>query len=464
MISNWEDKKVVMIGAARQGVTLSRYLSEKGASVVLNDRRPEEELGLVREELADQNINLVAGSHPFEILDGADLVCLSGGIPLTLPLVQEAVKRNIRLSNDSQIFLEAAPCPVIGITGSSGKTTTTALVGEIARQHFAVRKPDNKVWVGGNIGNPLVKDVDQMQEGDIAVMELSSFQLEIMTRSPHIAAILNLTPNHLDRHETMSKYISAKANILTNQTPEDIAVYNRDDIRVRELIPEIKGRRISFGFNPPYKKEDSTYFKRGKLYLQASGKVAKVIKADLLNLRGTHNLYNTLAAIAISAAATFSLQAIYDGIVAFEGVPHRLEFVRTLRGAEWYNDSIATTPERAIAAVASFDEPIVLLAGGRDKHLPWDKLGRLIREKVDHLVLFGESADAIAEAVGETSPDMRPFTIDRGEGLKEALEKAADRMEKGDVVLLSPGGTSFDEFKDFEERGKRFKQWVKELS
>jgi len=453
-----------MIGAARQGVTLSRYLSEKGASVILNDRRPEQELSDVREELADQKITLVAGSHPVEILEGAELVCLSGGIPLTLPLVQEAVRRNIPLSNDSQIFLETAPCPVIGITGSSGKTTTTALVGEIARQHFAVRKPENKVWVGGNIGNPLIRDVDQMKEGDIAVMELSSFQLEIMTRSPQIAAILNLTPNHLDRHETMSKYISAKSNILTHQSPEDIVIFNRDDIRVRELIPEIKGRRISFGFNPSYKKEDSTYFKRGKLYLQASGQVAKIIKADLLNLRGTHNLYNTLAAIAISAAATFSLQAIYDGIVAFEGVPHRLEFVRTWGGAEWYNDSIATTPERAIAAVASFDEPIVLLAGGRDKHLPWDKLGSWIQQKVDHLVLFGEAGGAIEEAIGETGPDRRPFTIDRCKGLEEAVNTAADRVEKGDVVLLSPGGTSFDEFTDFEERGKRFKQWVKELS
>ncbi|MFW5714256.1 MAG: UDP-N-acetylmuramoyl-L-alanine--D-glutamate ligase, partial [Brevefilum sp.] len=344
----WKDMQVVMIGAARQGVALSRYMAQHGASVILNDRRPEEELQAVREELADFDITWVTGSHPSYILDDADLVCLSGGIPLDLPLVQEAIRRNIPLSNDSQIFLDQAPCPVIGITGSSGKTTTTALVGEIARQHYALRKPDNKVWVGGNIGNPLIQHLDEIKSGDLAVIELSSFQLEIMTTSPQIAAVLNLTPNHLDRHKSMSAYISAKSHILTYQSPEDVAVMNRDDPNVRELYPEIEGRRITFGLKPPFNKQDATYYKRGKLYLQASGQVARIMKADLINLRGTHNLYNVLAAVAISAAATFSLQSIYDGIVAFTGVPHRLEFVRNWGGADWFNDSIATSPERAI--------------------------------------------------------------------------------------------------------------------
>ncbi len=262
----------------------------------------------------------------------------------------------------------------------------------------------------------------------------------------------------------MSKYISAKANILTHQRPEDIAVLNRDDMRVRKLFSEVKGRQITFGLNPPFNKQDSTYYKRGKLYLQASGQVAKIIKAELINLRGTHNLYNTLAAIAISAAASFSLAAIYDGIVSFEGVPHRLEFVRELGGAYWYNDSIATTPERSIAAIESFEEPIVLLAGGRDKDLPWDSLGRLIRQKVDHLILFGEAADLIEEVIGDIEPGIKPYSIDRCEGLEEAVQKAAKHVEPGDIVLLSPGGTSFDEFSDYEERGKRYIKWVKELS
>lgn len=463
-MENWADRKVVIIGAARQGLALSRFLAQRGAEVILNDRRSDDELQGVRDELTPSNITWVTGSHPVEILDGADLLCLSGGVPLDLPIVQEALQLNIPLSNDSQIFLEEAPCPVIGITGSSGKTTTTALVGEIARQHFALRKPDRQVWVGGNIGNPLINDVEKMHPDDLAVMELSSFQLEIMTRSPQIAAILNLTPNHLDRHNSMAEYISAKSHILTHQSPGDIAVMNRDDPRVRKLFHEIKGRQFTFGLTPPHDRQDATYINRGRLYLQASGQVAKIIKADLVNIRGTHNLYNVLAAIAISAGAAFSLQAIYDGIVAFEGVPHRLELIGEWGGASWYNDSIATSPERTIAALESFDEPIILLAGGRDKNLPWQDLAGLIHQKVDHLVLFGEAAGLIQEAIGNKGAEMRPVTIDLCEGLQQAVNKAAEHASPGDIVLLSPGGTSFDEFIDFEDRGKRFTQWVKELT
>jgi len=463
-MSRWEGMRILVLGAARQGLALSRFLAEHGAAVILNDHRTQETLSDALQELSDLDITWVTGEHPLEILEGIDLLCLSGGIPLDLPIVQEAIARHIPLSNDSQIFFEETPCPVIGITGSAGKTTTTALVGEIARQHYTLRKPNHTVWVGGNIGNPLIQDVGKMREGDLAVMELSSFQLEIMTVSPHIAAILNITPNHLDRHKTMSAYISAKSHILTNQSPDDIAVLNRDDLETRKLFPEVKGRRITFGLNRPYDKQDSTYYKRDKLYLQATGQVAKVIKSELINLRGVHNLYNVLAAIAVSAAASFSLQAMYDGIVAFQGVPHRLEFVREYNGAAWYNDSIATAPERTLAAIQSFEEPIVLLAGGRDKDLPWDKLAALIRERVDHLVLFGEAAGLIYKAVGDPKPADRLETLDRSESLEEAVRVAAERVEPGDVVLLSPGGTSFDEFIDFEERGKRFRQWVKELS
>lgn len=463
-MENWAGRKVVVIGAARQGVALSRFLAQRGAEVILNDRRSDNELQDVRDELASLKITWVTGSHPVEILDKADLLCLSGGVPLDLPIVQEAIQRNIPLSNDSQIFLEQAPCPVIGITGSSGKTTTTALVGEIARQHFALRNPDRQVWVGGNIGNPLITDVEKMHTGDLAVMELSSFQLEIMTRSPHIGSILNLTPNHLDRHNSMAEYISAKSHILTHQSSQDIAVMNRDDPLVRKLFPEIKGRLLTFGLTPPHDRQDATYIKRDRLYLQASGQVAKIIKTDLVNLRGNHNLYNVLAAVAISAGAAFSLQAMYDGIIAFEGVPHRLELISEWGGASWYNDSIATSPERTIAALESFEEPIILLAGGRDKNLPWQDLAVLIHQKVDHLVLFGEAAGLIQAAIGEKGTEMRPLTVDLCEGLQQAVNKAAELASPGDIVLLSPGGTSFDEFIDFEDRGKRFRQWVKELT
>ena len=462
-MSEWNGKIVLMIGAARQGLALSRYLAEKGAQVILNDNRTEDALKGAKDALSDLDITWVLGGHPTAILDGVDLVCLSGGVPLDLPIVKEAMGRNIPLSNDSQIFMESVPCPVIGITGSAGKTTTTALVGEIAKRHFALRKPDNKVWVGGNIGYPLIQDLDQMQADDIVVMELSSFQLELMHHSPHIAAVLNITPNHLDRHKTMSAYTAAKANILSHQTDNNIAILNRDDQGVRMIYKEVQGRLITFGLNPPHNHQDATFLKRDKLFLQASGQVANIIKKDLIRLRGTHNIYNVLAAIAISAAAQFSMQAIYEGISDFEGVPHRLEFIRSWGGGDWYNDSIATAPERTIAALNAFDVPIILLAGGRDKDLPWNRLAEKIYQKVDHLIVFGETADLILDAVGQPRPGSRPLTIDRCDDLAKATTAAAQRVEAGDVVLLSPGGTSFDEFSDFEERGRQFVQWVQEL-
>ncbi len=463
-MSRWEGKRVVMIGAARQGLALSRYLASQGAKVTLNDQRTELELKDPITALSMDDITWVTGGHPFDILDDTDLVCLSGGIPLSSPIVQEAVKRDIPLSNDSQIFLEEAPCPVIGITGSSGKTTTTALVGEIANHHFSLRKPDRRVWVGGNIGYPLIQDLTQMDPNDLAVMELSSFQLEIMDRSPQVATLLNLTPNHLDRHQDMAHYISAKAQILTHQSTNDIAVMNRDDPNVRKLFPDVKGRLITFGLNPPHDNQNATFIKRDKLYLQASGQIAKIAHTDQVNLRGQHNLYNVLAALAISAAAAFSIEAIYEGVTGFTGVSHRLELVREWGGVKWYNDSIATSPERAIAALNSFEEPIVLLAGGRDKNLPWQHLAKLIHQKVDHLVLFGDAANLIYHSLGSWEPETRPFTVDICAGLEQAVQRAAQHVTPGDVVLLSPGGTSYDEFLDFEERGKKFKQWVNELS
>ncbi|NLN69224.1 MAG: UDP-N-acetylmuramoyl-L-alanine--D-glutamate ligase [Chloroflexi bacterium] len=459
----WEGMQVVMIGAARQGLALSRYLVGKGARVILNDRRTDDVLKDVHKSLVSDNITWVTGGHPLEILSGVDLVCVSGGVPLNLPLILEAVRRNIPLSNDSQIFLEEAPCPVIGITGSSGKTTTTTLVGAIAERHYSLRKPGRKAWVGGNIGHPLIQDLDEMHSEDIAIMELSSFQLEIMTRSPQIAAVLNLTPNHLDRHGTMAEYISAKAHILTHQSPQNLTVLNRDDPNIRNLYPEVRGRQITFGINPPHDNQDATYVKRGNLYLQADGQHAKIIRSEQINLLGPHNLANVLAAIAISAGASFSLQAIYEGIIGFTGVPHRLEFVREWNGAAWYNDSIATSPDRTIAALQSFNQPIILLAGGRDKNLPWQDLAGWIHQKVDHLILFGEAATLIQNTLEETLPGVQSFTLDLCQRLKDAVKIAAGYASPGDVVLLSPGGTSYDEFIDFEERGKRFVQCVTEL-
>lgn len=452
---------VLIVGAARQGTSLARYLSSQGAEVVLNDSRMASELQDARRRLSGVPIGWVLGDHPVRLLENTRLVCPSGGVPLDIPLVAEARRRGIPLSNDSQIFLEAAPCRTAGITGSAGKTTTTTLVGRMAEADYRAR--EGRVWVGGNIGNPLIAVLDQMKPVDLAVVELSSFQLELVHSAPAIAAVLNLTPNHLDRHETMEAYVAAKSNILRYQKAGDVVVLGRDDPGAWGLRTLVRGRLATFGMAPP---QDAPWLdahvRDGSVVLQRGEQVEVLMPVSDVLLRGVHNLLNVLAACAISAAGGIRAEAIRAGVQGFRGVPHRLEFVRRWGGADWYNDSIATAPERAIAAIQAFDAPIVLLAGGRDKNLPWKDFAGLVAGRVDHLLAFGEAGEMIAAQV-RAQAGAGPETIACHTGLEDAVRAAAALVSDGDVVLLSPGGTSFDEFKDFAERGEWFKRWVSEL-
>jgi len=453
---------VLVIGAARQGLALARFLAEQGAKVVINDQQSEEKLKSAMESMQDKKVRWVVGSHPLELLNDCDLVCLSGGVPLTLPIVQEAGRRNIPLSNDTQVFMELVPAPVIGITGSAGKTTTTTLVGRMAA---AAAQLPQKSWVGGNIGNPLINSIHEMGANDVVVMEISSFQLEQMTISPLIAAVLNITPNHLDRHGTMEAYSAAKARILDFQSKQSIAILNRQDSGSWNLIPHVKGRLMSFGEMLTTTREPGTFI-QDKMIVYGEGSVVEpILPLSDIQLRGRHNIRNVLAACAIAKAAGFSIPAIKQGVQGFGGVPHRLEFVRDLHGARWYNDSIATAPERTMAAIHSFEEPLVLLAGGRDKNLPWEDFARLAHHRVDHIILFGEAASKIELALKNPGIDAgRLQTIDKCGSLQEAVQHASAIAEPGDVVLLSPGGTSYDAFKDFEERGEEYRKWVQQLS
>jgi UDP-N-acetylmuramoylalanine--D-glutamate ligase len=455
-VNPWHGREVVIIGAARQGTALARHLVARGAHVTITDLRSQYDLNDGFSALKDLDVKWVLGEHPTTLLDSADLVCPSGGVPLNIPFLVEARRRGIPFSNDSQIFLESAPCKVIGITGSAGKTTTTTLVGRVAKA------AGKRVWVGGNIGNPLITQLEQMSVEDLAVMELSSFQLELMTRSPEVAAILNITPNHLDRHGTMQAYTAAKARIIAYQGDRDDAILGRDDPVAWGMAPHITGSRWSFGCEPLPAGELGIWMKGEQLWLRHSLGESVVLDREMIGLRGMHNLANVLATCAIAGAAGLPIQAMVAGVQGFSGVPHRLEFVRSWRGADWYNDSIATAPERAIAAMQSFSEPLILLAGGRDKNLPWETFARLVNEKVKHLIVFGEAADLIEMAARKVK--TRPYDIHRCGMLHEAVQTAANLVQAGDIVLLAPGGTSFDEFRDFEERGERFREWVNRLS
>jgi len=477
-MTDWKGKRVLILGAARQGLALARWLALHGAHVTLSDMRNADELKLVRDSLAEYQINWALGGHPLELLDTTDVLCPSGGVPLTLPIVAEAVSRGIPLSNDSQIFMEVVPCKTIGITGSAGKTTTATLVGRMAKiayQKAEVRmrnaenssfitRSDPSAFIGGNIGDPLLNYVDTMQADDIAILELSSFQLDQMSISPNIAAILNITPNHLDRHGTMEAYTAAKARILEFQSKDGTAVLGCDDQGAWSLRDKVQGKLLTFSLHDLDKGLNGTYLHDGMLNLHDGNTNRPLMPREKILLRGDHNVSNVLAAFAVGHAAGFPLDAMLEAVEDFHGVPHRLELVRELHGVRWYNDSIATAPERSLAAIRAFDEPIVLLLGGRDKDLPWEDLLRLVSERVDHVVLFGEAAEKIQKTVNSLGLRKKRFTVACANGLHEAILKAAEVAESGDVVLLAPGGTSFDEFKDFAERGERFRVWVQELS
>ncbi|HTP03298.1 MAG TPA: UDP-N-acetylmuramoyl-L-alanine--D-glutamate ligase [Anaerolineales bacterium] len=463
MATDWTNKRVVILGAARQGLALARWLSEHGARVILSDRRTEQEMAAARTSLETLPIDWALGGHPLEMLDGADVLCVSGGVPTNLPIVDEAVRRGISLSNDTQIFMEVVPCKTVGITGSAGKTTTTSLVGAMAKAALS-ENGSSRAFVGGNIGDPLISHVDAMKPNDMAILEISSFQLEQMSVSPDVAAILNITPNHLDRHGTMEAYTAAKSRILEFQSAQDAAVLGRDDPGAWGLHGKARGALHSFGFSKMEEESEGTYYDDPFLVLYEHHVDIPLLRREQIQLRGDHNVMNVLAAFAIGHAAGLPLDAMLTAAEAFRGVPHRLELVSNRGGVCWYNDSIATAPERTMAAIHSFREPIVLLLGGRDKNLPWEDLARLVHERVEHVVIFGEAAGKIEKALQSGRGAVKPYSQRRVATLREAVTAAAEVAEPGDVVLLAPGGTSFDEFKDFEERGEKYRLWVQELS
>ena len=461
MKMDWGNKHVLIIGAARQGLALARYLIHQGAHVTLNDRRSPAEMLAAVESTAGLDIQWALGHHELSLLDGMDLVCLSGGVSADIPLVAEARRRGLHLSNDSQIFMDLVACPVTAITGSAGKTTTTTLLGRMAE---ASVKAPQKAWVGGNIGLPLIDQVEQIKPGDRVILELSSFQLELMHTSPHISAVLNITPNHLDRHGTLEAYTAAKARILTQQNREDVAILGRDDPGSWNLRSSVKGRLLSFGLNRPMQDTDGTFCADDTLTLQQDNRLLPLMPRKVIRLRGLHNLQNVLAACAIAAAMQIPPERMRESVETFDGVPHRLEFVRQWNNSNWYNDSIATAPERTAAALHSFTEPLILMLGGRDKNLPWESLAVLVHKRVKQVIVFGEASQKILKALGSIQPGETLKGIHLCAGLEEAVHTAAALVQTGDVVLLSPGGTSYDEFEDFEERGERYRLWVNSLS
>ncbi|GAB1421891.1 UDP-N-acetylmuramoyl-L-alanine--D-glutamate ligase [Anaerolineales bacterium] len=461
-------KHVLIVGFARQGIALTRWLTSIGAILTVTDARKSTDILEPLEQFPD--VNFVLGEHPLSLLDNIDLICVSGGVPLDLPLLKEAKYRQIPLTNDAQLFLERSPAPVIGITGSAGKTTTTALVAHI------LRHAEYTVWMGGNIGNVLLDNLDEIKPDDVVVMELSSFQLELMHISPRIAALLNLTPNHLDRHGTMEAYTTAKANIMLHQSAQDVFVLNHDDIIVHALEPYAAAECVWFSKS---RLLPSGAFMTGSRLTIAGAASWDNLPHVLMDkseipLRGEHNLMNVLAACAITGALGLAIDRpgldpdiLVQAIKTFQSVPHRLQPIRTLNQVTYINDSIATAPERMLAALTSFEEPLVLLLGGADKDLPWQSAIPFILARSRYVIVFGHEGPKQVRSIvpplfEQAHADLSKIIV--VDTLNDAVRIASEKAQPGDVVLLSPGGTSYDAYKDFEERGQHFTRLVQELS
>ena len=450
-IESLRHKTVAVIGIGVSNTPLLELLLAEGIRVTACDKRSREQMGEQAEHLEQLGCELHLGADYLKDLD-ADVIFRTPGLRPDVPEIAACVDRGAVLTSEMEVFFEVCPCTIIAVTGSDGKTTTTTIIAEL------LKAAGRRVWVGGNIGHPLLCEADGMLATDYAVLELSSFQLMTMKHSPHIAVVTNLAPNHLDVHRDMAEYVAAKENIFRHQSGEDVAVFNADNDITAEQSRRAPGRARLFSRQDEV--ADGVFLRGEDIVCRSGGHERVVMTTGDIKIPGVHNVENYMAAIA-AVDGLVPDEVIRDFAREFGGVEHRIELVRTYRGVRYYNDSIASSPSRTIAGLRSFHEKVILIAGGYDKHIPFDVLGPEIVEHVKLLVLCGATADKIRAAV-ENAPryqpgkpeilDVTPFTA--------AVEAARDRAQPGDVVTLSPACAAFDQFKNFAERGKFFKSIV----
>ncbi len=448
---------VAIIGFGVNNRPLLPYWQARGMRVVVADRKPLEKL---RMEVAESGraATLYGGEHYLEDLmthERPTEVYVTPGMVKDRPELLELSKRGARLTSETDLFLSRSPAPVLGITGSAGKTTTTTLIG------LVLEKSGVEVVVGGNIGRSLLPLLDQPDAPNWAVMELSSFQLDLVEHSPHGAVWLNLSPNHLDIHGSMEAYARAKRHIVEFQQPGDWVVLPFRDQAVLEAVQSYGGARYFVDLDGAVPR--GAYLADGQVWWRPEANVAPVavMPASTIRLRGRHMLYNWLAAVAASMLAGGQIQAVREVAETFQGVPHRLEVVSRVAGITYINDSIATAPERTLAALEAVEEPLVLIAGGYDKHLDYVAFGaQLAASNVRAVVLIGQTAVKIAAALSKAGAK---FPVVEVENLEAAVRRARDFARVGDTVLLSPASASYDMFVNFEERGQRFREIVGNL-
>lgn len=448
---------VMGLGLFSGGVAATRFLVAHGARVTVTDNRSAEELAESVEQIKDLPVELVLGRHRDIDFINADLVIVNPAVPKSSRYIQLAQQHGVPLEMEMNLFFRYCPAPIVGITGSNGKSTTTCLTYEI------LKACGYRAWLGGNIGRSLLANVHEIRPTDIVVLELSSFQLEDLhrlCRSPHIGIVVNITPNHLDRHKTMENYVNAKKCIMRYQSERDFLILNHEDPILRRWADEAGARVYFFSSSTPL--SQGAFVRDRELYVR-DGRAPVRVSLDRIHLPGRHNLENIAAAAMAAYIAGAGAIHIDSAISGFTGLEHRLEFVSEVNGVRYYNDSIATTPESAIAALRSFTCGRVIIAGGADKGVSFDSFCAEVARSAKAVVLMGATADKLESLIRAYRNGAPLPRIYRAGSLREAVEASAREATPGDVVLLSPACASFDMFRNFEERGRQFKALVQQM-
>ena len=446
-----QGKRVLIVGLGKSGVAAAHFLQERGAQVTVSDAKPESQLSIP--ELLDRGIAVETGGHGERTFRGQDVIVVSPGVPYDVAPLVQARNQGVPVIGEVELAARFLKGQVIAITGSNGKTTTTALTGEIL-EHAGL-----DVHVGGNIGTPVISMVAESSPQTYNVLEVSSFQLEtIETFHAQIAVVLNITPDHLDRHRTLEGYTAAKARIFENQTEKDFAVLNADDAICRSLAAKTRAQVVWFSRKPEANIENGAFVRGGKILWRHEVQEQEIMSTSEVPLKGNHNLENVLAAVAAAVLAGCPPAKIREAVAQFKAVEHRLEFVATIDGVEYFNDSKATNVDATIKALESFPANIHIILGGKDKGSDYTVLKDLLRERVKRVYTIGAAAEKIESQIAGAAPLERTGT------LEAALHRAAELAEPGDVVVLAPACASFDQFENYEHRGRVFKQTVQAMA
>jgi UDP-N-acetylmuramoylalanine--D-glutamate ligase len=450
-------KNVAVLGIGISNIPLIKYLSDLNVNITAFDRADEERLRPVIKEFDEMGIKFCLGKDYLKKLKGFDMIFKTPGMRFDLPELLSAREEGAKITSEMEVFFELCPAQIFAVTGSDGKTTTTTLIYNI------LKEDGYNCWLGGNIGTPLLSKIDEVVKSDKVIVELSSFQLHTMKKSPDIAVVTNVSPNHLDMHKSFEEYIEAKKNIFRYQTDAGRVVLNYDNLLTSQFSSQASGKVLYFSRANNLK--EGAQLIDGTLVYKKDGKVTKLVEADEIVIPGVHNIENYLAA----SAAVFDYvkpDTIRKVAMSFKGVEHRIELVREYNGVKFYNSSIDSSPSRTMAALNTFNQKVILIAGGKDKGIPYDAIGKPIAEKVKCLILIGATADKIKQALDDAvtaTGEEADIPVIRCSTYKEVVSKAYDNAQEGDIVLLSPASTSFDMFNNFEERGNVFKDLVNGL-